>query len=417
MRRLALALALLAAASTAFAQSKRYPPEPVDKDEQEAQKSRLWDQATNPAQAPYQTLLADARKLLGERRDDATRDAIAKLDEAIPLLPDDPEGYRLRGDANMALQQWAKCSTDYDAAWARLARDPGADAKDTPELRRRLGICQARDGKLADAERTLAETAATGVNSVEIWMRLGEVRVAMGKLEGAIAALEAALQQTDIAGHALVRWLLAGAYDRARQPSEARKAAIDALSADRAMSTLKNPTLPLLGVAEEHYLLGLAYEAHDPPRPEQALVQFRRYAKLAADSPWRRRAEDHVRELRTARLPDTVDRLTGNAPYEELAVRDLVRKHMPAMRACLAKTPFVVLTVQITKRGPKGPDGARWRAPPEGVNVLPEEINETPRAQTDAAIRCVEPLAHKLPLPRPKERETYYKLQFRVVGP
>ena len=410
-----LALALVFASTPAWAQSKKYPAEPVDKDEEAAQKSNLWDQATNPAQAPYQALVKDAEKLLGENRPDATRDAIKKLDQAVPLMPANADAYRVRGDAYMALQDWSKCAADYDAAWARLMRD--ADAKNTPELRRRLGLCQARDGKLADAERTLAETAATGVNSVEIWMRLGEVRIAMGKLEGAIAALEAALQQTDIAGHALVRWLLAGAYDRARQPSEARRAAVDALGADRSMSMLKTPTLPLLGVAEESYLLGLAYEAHDPPRPEQALVQFRRFAKLAGDSPWKKRADDHVRELRSARLPDTVERLTGNAPYEEIPMRDTVRKGMPAMRACLAKTPFVVLTVQITKRGPKGPDGARWRAPPDGVAIVPEEINDTTRADTDAAIRCVEPIAQRLALPKPKEKETYYKVQFRVVGP
>jgi len=410
-----LALALVFASTPAWAQSKKYPAEPVDKDEEAAQKSNLWDQATNPAQAPYQALVKDAEKLLGENRPDATRDAIKKLDQAVPLMPANADAYRVRGDAYMALQDWSKCAADYDAAWARLMRD--ADAKNTPELRRRLGLCQARDGKLADAERTLAETAATGVNSVEIWMRLGEVRIAMGKLEGAIAALEAALQQTDIAGHALVRWLLAGAYDRARQPSEARNAAIDALGADRSMSMLKNPSLPLLGVAEENYLLGLAYEAHDPPRPEQALVQFRRFARLAGDSPWKKRADDHVRELRTARLPDTVERLTGNAPYDEIPMRDTVRKGMPAMRACLAKTPFVVLTVQITRRGPKGPDGARWRAPPDGVAVVPEELNDTSRAETDAAIRCVEPIAQRLALPKPKERETYYKVQFRVVGP
>ena len=410
-----VAFVLVLASVPAWAQSKKYPAEPVDKDEEEAQKSDLWNQATNPAQAPYQALVKDAQKLLGENRPDATRDAIKKLDEAIPLMPGNADAYRARGDAYMALQDWSKCAADYDAAWSRLMRD--ADAKNTPELRRRLGLCQARDGKLADAERTLAETAATGVNSVEIWMRLGEVRIAMGKLEGAIAALEAALQQTDIAGHALVRWLLAGAYDRARQPSEARNAAIDALGADRSMSMLKNPSLPLLGVAEENYLLGLAYEAHDPPRPEQALVQFRRFARLAGDSPWKKRADDHVRELRSARLPDTVERLTGNAPYEEIPMRDTVRKGMPAMRACLAKTPFVVLTVQITKRGPKGPDGARWRAPPDGVAIVPEEINDTTRADTDAAIRCVEPIAQRLALPKPKEKETYYKVQFRVVGP
>lgn len=402
-------------ASFAYAQSKKYPPVPVDKDEEEAQKSKLWEQAINPVQVPYAQLLEEATKLLAENRPDATKDAVERLTKAIELLPSKADAHRLRGDAHMALQDWSRCTADYAAAWSRLARDP--DAKNTHELRRRLGLCQARDGKLADAERTLAETAATGVSSVEIWMRLGEVRIAMGKLEGAIAALQAALQQTDLAGHVLVKWLLAGAYDRARMPSEARQMATEALVADRGMSTIKNPTYPLLGVGEEHYLLGLAYEAHADPRAEQALVQFRRFVKVAGDNPWKKRAEEHIKELRTARLPDQVERLTGNAPFDDIAVRDLVRKQMPAMRACLSKTPYLVLNVKITKRGPKGPDGARWRAPPDGVQVLPEDMFDTTTVDKDTAIRCLEPLAMKLPLPKPKEKETYYTLQFRVVGP
>lgn len=413
--RVLLALGLLIVAMPVWAQSKKYPAEPVDKDEQEAQKSKLWEQATNPAQVPYQRALAEAQKLLDEHRRESTEAAITKLDAAIALVPADPDGYRMRGDAYMALQDWAKCTADYDAAWTRVVRDP--DAKNTHELRRRLGLCQARDGKLADAERTLAEAAATGVNSVEIWMRLGEVRIAMGKLEGAIAALEAALQQTDITGHALVRYLLAGAYDRARQPSEARKAATDAINADRSMGVLTNPTLPLLGAGETHYLQGIGYEAMDPPRPEQALVQFRRFLKLAVDSPWKKRAEDHIRELRTARLPENIERGTGAAPYDERTMRDLVRKHMPALRGCLAKTPYLVLRVIVTRRGPKGPESLRWRALPDGVDVAAETMLDTTALARDTAIRCVEPLVQKIAFPKPKEKESYYKLQFRVVGP
>src|SRR5205085_11675772 len=121
-------------------------------------------------------------------------------------------------------------------------------------------------------------------------------------------------------------------YDRARQPSEARKAATDAINADRSMSVLTNPAYPLLGVGEENYLQGLANEALDPSRPELALVHFRRFLKLASDSPWKKRAEAHIRELRTARLPETLERGAGNAPYEDVAMRDLVRKAMPALR-------------------------------------------------------------------------------------
>lgn len=414
MNRAAFAFVLAVSSTAVWAQSKKYPSEPVDKDEQEAAKSKLWDQATNPAQVPYQQLVAEAQKLLKENRRDATVDAVAKLDEAVKLMPTEPEAFRLRGDAYMTLQDWAKCSADYDAAWTRVVRDP--DAKNTHELRLRLGICQARDGKLADAERTLAEAAATGVNSIEIWMRLGEVRIAMGKLEGAIAALEAALQPTD---NALVRYLLAGAYDRARQPSEARKAATDAINADRNMTVLTNPTLPLLGVGEENYLQGLANEALDPPRPELALVHFRRFAKLAADSPWRKRAEDHIRELRTARLPENVERGVGAAPYDVGAMRELVRKHMPAMRACMAKTPFLVLAVVVTRRGPKGPEMVRYRAVPDNVDVQVDRdiaLFETTRLEADTAIRCVEPIVQKVAFPKPKEPESYYTLRFRVVG-
>ncbi|MBA3820180.1 MAG: hypothetical protein H0X17_14900, partial [Deltaproteobacteria bacterium] len=310
---------MIAASGPAAAQSRRYPPEPVDKDEELARQSELWNHATNPRQAPYLALVKDAQKLLAERRSEATVEAVKKLDAAVKLMPNDAEAYRTRGDAHVLLLDWSKCSADYDAAWTRLRKE--VDVKQTSELRRKLGLCLARSGKLAEAERVLAEAAATGINSVEIWMRLGEVRIAMGKLEEAIAALESSIEQTDIPQQALVRWLLAGAFDRARRPSEAVDAARRALASDRNLTTLKNPTLPLLGPAEADYLLGLAYEAHDPQRPELALIYFRRFLRSATDSPWRRRAEDHVKELKTAQLPDAVERASGNAALDEKLAR------------------------------------------------------------------------------------------------
>ncbi|MBA3392693.1 MAG: tetratricopeptide repeat protein [Deltaproteobacteria bacterium] len=416
----------LVAANPAWAQSKKYPPVPVDKDEEAAQRSELWDQATDPHKLPYAELVKEAQKLLGDRTADSALVAVKKLDQAIALVPGEAEAYRVRGDAHLQLLDWGKCAGDFQAAWTQLRLDP--DSKGTPsptmELRRKLGLCQARNGKLADAEQTFAEAAATGVNSVEIWMRLGEVRIAMGRLEEAITALKSAIEQTDITAQALARWLLAAAYDRARRPSDAKTTAGEALTADRNLATLKNPTLPLLGVGESDYLLGLAYESFpaETPRPEHALIYFRRFLKVAADSPWRRRAEDHVRELRTAQLPDTVDRTSGNAPLDEKDARPAVRKAMPAMRACLAKHPYIVMRVLVTRVGPRtretARDRPRYQAPPEGVTIEQDEsLEPMTRAEIDSAIRCIEPIAAKIPLPPIKEKDTYYKLQFRVVGP
>jgi len=412
----------LALVGTAVAQSKRYPPEPVDKDEEESDKSGLWEKASNPHRSPYQALLAEARELLKPNASDPA-EAVKKLDQAIKLLPDEVEAYRVRGEAWMALKEWAKCATDHQSAIKR--QKPGDDAKTLADLRLRLGICLARAGKLADSERTLAEAAASGNSTGEVWMRLGEVRIAMGKLEEAIAALEVAAESGDV--QAAVRWLLTGAYDRARRPSEALAAARSALERDRAFGALVSGNLPLLGKGEAEYLKGLGYAAYDPPRPEYALVYFKLFLKLAPDSPWRRRAEDHLKEVKTAAFPDSVERRSGNAALDVNVARTAVRKVMPAMRACLAKLPSTILLVEITKVGPRSPvsgTGAgrsRYYAPPEGVTVSGTDnldpASVPTRAEIDSAIRCVEPIASRIALPKVKDKDAYYKASFSVVGP
>ncbi|MEJ7597642.1 MAG: tetratricopeptide repeat protein [Kofleriaceae bacterium] len=421
MQRLLILAVVLGVVGTASAQSKRYPPEPVDKDEEAADKSGLWERATNPHRSPYQALIAEARELMKTGAIDAA-DAVKKLDQAVRLLPEETEAYRVRGEAWMALKEWTKCAADHQFALAR--QKPADDARVLAELRLRLGICLARAGKLADAERTLADAAAAGTTAGEVWMRLGEVRIAMGKLEEAIAALEVAAESGDV--QAIVRWLLAGAYDRARRPSEALTAARAALERDRGFGTLTSAATPLLGKGEAEYLKGLGYAAYDPPRPEYALVYFRLFLKLAPDSPWRRRAEDHLKEARTATLPEVVERRTGNATLDVTVARTAVRRSMPAMRACLAKLPSTILLVEITKVGPRSapasaPGRSRYFAPPEGVTVSgTDNLDATAvptRAEVDAAIRCIEPIASQIKLPAVKDKDAYYKASFSVVGP
>ncbi|MBS1117993.1 MAG: Tetratricopeptide 2 repeat protein [Deltaproteobacteria bacterium] len=416
------AVVVLLATTQATAQSKRYPPEPVDKDDEAAAKSGLWESATNPQRTPYESMLAEAQQSLDDRNAEGAQDAVKKLGEAIKLMPDDPRAYRMRGEAAMTLKDWAGCAADFANATVR-GRSANAEPKATAELRRRLGLCQARAGKLASAERTLAEAAASGASSGEVWMRLGEVRIALGKLEEAIAALEAAAEQNDVS-QPLVRWLLAGAYDRARRPSEAIEAGRRALAADRELTTLKNPSLPLLGIGEAEYLLGLAHSIYDPPHPEFSLLYFRRFLTIAPDSPWRRRAEDHLRELKTTEFPEVVEKRGGNALLDVTIARTVVRKLMPQMRACMAKLPNTVMEVALTKAGPRTPVTPGMRrsfAPPEGITILPndtiDKVSPPARAELDSAIRCIEPLAMKIVLPPIKDKDAYYKAVFSVIGP
>lgn len=421
MRTLIL-LAILASTTVANAQSKRYPPEPVDKDDEAAKKSSLWEAATNPQRTPFDALVAEAQQLLEDRNQSTSaasaKEAISKLDDAIKLMPNESKAYRLRGDAHMTLSDWDRCAKDYAATVQRLKRTD-VEVRSTSELRRRHGMCLARASKLADAERVLSEAAASGSGNGEIWMRLGEVRIALGKLEEAIIALESAKDHGD-APQALVRWLLAGAYDRARKPADAAVAVADALRIDREFYSLRTGGIPLLGTGEALYLMALGYSMFDPPKPELSLVHFRRFLRDAPDSPWRKRAEDHVKELRNAQLPEVVEYLNGTADRPDATqLRAGVRKLMPQLRACLAKQPFAVFRIDVTKTGPRGTGPNRQYAPSEGVGIHVEDGGAYSKTDLDTVQRCMEPIGDKLKAAMPAITKTdrWYRARFWVVSP
>lgn len=419
-----LAVSLTAwVAAPAAAQSRRYPPAPVDNDAEQAARSDLWSAAITPERHRYEDLVHDATTALAQRPADQTTAAIEKLDTAIQLLPHEPDAYRLRGDAYLERKDWARCAADLAAADAYRRRDDD-NPRALAELHRKLGLCQARAGKLADAERTLAETAASGNAAGEVWMRLGEVRIAMGKLDEAIAALDSALEATEGTAQAMIHLLLAEAYDRARRPGDALAEAAEGFRLDHQLVVLHNPVIPLLGAGEADYMLGLAYSADpahstDPARPEYALAYFRRFVKEAPDSPWRRRAEDHLRDLRTVDLPDTITP-GGTAPLDLDAVRTAARRAMPAMRACLARFPTVVVEVEISRSGPRTPPTDRTRprytTPPDAVAVR-AAVGELVDRDLDAVDRCLEAQVNRLPLPAVRDHDVFYKATFDVIGP
>jgi tetratricopeptide (TPR) repeat protein len=443
-RTLLIASALVGAlAATALAQSKRYPAEDVDKDKEKAQRSELWENATSPETKPYARLVAEAKVAINERTDDQRAIAITKLGEAIALVPEDAQAYGMRGETYMEMREWAKCADDLQLAMTKATGDD-VDVRMQTEQRRKLGLCLARAGRLAQAESVLAEAAASGTSTGEMLMRLGEVRIAMGKLDEAITALSAATDAADTTSYALTRWLLMAAYDRARRPADAIAIGRLARQYDRELTSLMNPNMPLIGTGEREYLLGLAWEDSrgegEPPDAERALLYFRRFLKLAPDSPWRKRAEEHLRDLKTTVLPESVTRKSGGAAFDLETARNAIRKQMPAIRVCLAKAPNVVFTVTVTKSGPKqaviAPKPTPIRPPtrypyptyrpytprpilppPDGVTVEPYmDSDPTSRADKDAAMRCIEPIVAKLPFASIKEANAYVQFAFTLIS-
>jgi hypothetical protein len=182
---------------------------------------------------------------------------------------------------------------------------------------------------------------------------------------------------------------------------------------------LHNPAVPLLGPGETDYMLGLAYSATDPARPELALAYFRRFVKAAPESPWRKRADDHLRDLRAAELPDTVAR-GGSAPLDHDVVRTAVRRAMPQLRACLARFPTAVVEVEISRSGPRTPTTDRIRprysTPPDGVTVK-VLVGELVDRDLDGVDRCIEAQVNRITLPPIRDKDTFYKATFAVVGP
>ena len=135
----------------------------------------------------------------------------------------------------------------------------------------------------------------------------------------------------------MTRWLLALAYDRARRPADAQEQ-----RAGRASAT--TGALSLISVAAacrcsaqatREYLYGVAY-LYAMPRPEYALLYFRRFLGSRPTARGSRRAEEHV----TRDLGDGASRTRLGRDERQLGDRSSSRtsrhalaKSMPQMRA------------------------------------------------------------------------------------
>jgi tetratricopeptide (TPR) repeat protein len=427
-------VAALAATATAIAGpgSTRYPPEPFDADKAAEEHSDFWERALTPDRGRYDQLLAAARRLIDGKTPKDLADADAQLAGAIELLPDAPDAYYLRGWARELAQDWAGCADDYNQA---AALDPLFEPAPNPRTRGGLadgqGVCLARAGRFDEAEEVLSAATATGTATAALWLRLGEVDMALGRLEDAITALDAALRVARSLELAPIHWMRAVAFDRARQPGDAQDAAETALKADLSMSWVLNRQLPSAPPEDFFYVAGLAYETGvetRPAQPERALLYFRQYVEKAAKSPWKKRAAEHVAALAPF---DPASALTrpgarqGTSTLETTAIAKSLRKDLGKLASCMDDVPQSVAEVKVVIHGapakPKrgAPVVLAPKPPVAGVVVrMLGQVLGVPgptTADTQAAVKCLETAAGKLKVAK-LEKGTWIQLVFPVIA-
>ncbi|HEX4454109.1 MAG TPA: tetratricopeptide repeat protein [Kofleriaceae bacterium] len=411
----------------AHAQSARYPPDAHDVDEEAEQRSALWESALDPERAPYEDLVRDGQRALQDQSERGARLAVDKLTDAIARIPSDPRAYGYRGEAYLELRDWTHCADDLAISQAHEApATPPAAERDKREIE--LGICQARAGHLADAERTLVHAAEHGPRG-EAWMRLGEVRIALGKLDEAIDALDSALDTIE-GRSATTHWLLALAYDRAKRPTNAEQDGQIALAADAQLGMIVNPTYPWLGVGEGDYMLGLAHSFSPlsgpmTATPEYALIYFRHYLALAAESPWRRRAQEHVKALSALDWPQAIARNPGSSAILEIPVlRAAIAPSIGAMRSCVAQQPTAAYEISIIKVGPRSEpalDQVHYALKKPSVDVqlkldIARDSKPVPAQAIETTRTCLQAIAARIAMPAAKE-DTWYGVSFYVIAP
>ncbi|MEZ4362477.1 MAG: hypothetical protein R3B48_19965 [Kofleriaceae bacterium] len=416
-RAAAAALCLAAGLAWAGPPVERYPAEPVDRDAELEDASTLWERAIEPLRAPQERLLREARRLIAARTTADFERAAAKASEAVALRPGDAVAHLVKATALEHLRRWPECAKAYGDA---VELDPKLEADSdllhgaNPLLG--LGICLARAGKLAAAEAALVRAVARAPDGAEEWLRLGETRVAMGKLREGLEALQTSAEAANTSSPPVFnRWLRVLAYDRGRQTALADELARSAVLMDRFLRPLTYPDVPFIHAGEQAYLLGIAWQAAG--RPELALAYLRALALERPDDMWRHRVAEHIRLLEQTTFPEEVSRL-GPAPLDLAVAKGRVQRAMPQLAACVGKVPTVAFDIKVTRSRPAtSPGGTRVVAPPPLATATPAVVRGDPAPNDVAeAKRCVEAALLKLDLPAIKVPGTWYHLMFSLIA-
>jgi tetratricopeptide (TPR) repeat protein len=408
IRHFVVAATLVALAGRADAQSTRYPPPAVDVDAEREDHSELWENALEPGLDRYDELVARAVTLLDSRGSRGYEDratALELLDEASQLLPGRADAWAWLGLAREKDADWSGCRDALDRAWAI---DPRWSAAHRP-LGVAVGVCRGRAGDLEGALEVLERLVARGDDSVETLWRLGEVDMALGRLDDARDVLAIALDQSPADTHYVnAAWTMAVAADRARDPDAAREAAAVALRLDSERFRVQWPAAGFLPASDFSYYAMIAAAAAGAD--EEALFHARRFTAGVPDSPWLDRVAEHVRALSTFTAGDRLSVL-GTDPGDPDDIRKKLAKVDPDLQACLKATPRALLQVQIVVTAAPAKNDSRT-IPKAGVTVtalLSDELD------LGATIACVSKVAATVKLGIPSVPGTWTTAMVPVI--
>ena len=409
---IALALAI---ASPAAAQSTRYPPLPEDPDAETDARSDFWERAMAPGLDRHRELVDRAKRLIEARSPEHLTSASQLLTEAVGVLPREVHGHWYLGVAQELRGRWPECAAAYRRVW-QLAPGftPPDNLRGRGALGHALGVCLARAGALAEAAQHLERLTRLDDASADVLLRLGEVYLAMGRVSDAIEVLERA---SDLATTAAdVHWALAVAYDRARRPADAARIAQTALTLDGALVRVSAPLIPYVPADDMHYYLGLAHDAKD--EPERAILYFREFVRVAPQSPWTRRALEHLSALEAADLALRVA-VQGTAAIDRKVVEAAVRSSAGALGRCVQGSPGLLIYARIVQVGARSTGRLaelRIAAAQPGVRANVFAAFGVSDETVATASACVEREAARIRLPRPPGTDTWVSVSFPVIA-
>jgi hypothetical protein len=132
-----------------------------------------------------------------------------------------------------------------------------------------------------------------------------------------------------------------------------------------------------------------------------------------------------VRALSALGWPQTLVRDQGSSALVETSLlRAALAPAIPALRACVGKQTSAAYRVTIVKNGPRSPDApdrTRYAMPAPGASAdLAIDVDDaapTPTATIDATRACLRPIAERIALPIPKDRDTWYRVELVVIAP
>lgn len=393
----------------------RRPVKREDADTPAEQYSKLWDRTVMPHQKRYMALIDPARRIVAEGRLTITAEVKDSLRAAIELIPELPEAYWFLAVLQEREQDWQGCADSYGrlfaVAPALTPLDPPAGRDPRWALDSGLALCHAQAGQYEQALEHYKRISSRGFGQEpQVSRELGRTYMALGRLREAIEALSIAQRaQPD---DTRLSYDLAVAYDRDEQEAKAQAMLEHALRRDRGITLLDAPGQFFAPEEDRLYYLGLAHAGLGDV--VLATAWFRMYLHAAGAGPWAARARVHLDELgREPLLSARNIKLTGN----EQSARDQIVAAVVALTdqlsECLSPVPGLVLDVRITATGRSsgrivGSRAEDPRVPPAGVRSEIRYSQATDTDEATAAQQCVEDVASRIAMPRPKGDESRF---------